>query len=206
MRDYDPTTGRYIQADPLGLVDGASVYGYALQNPVVYSDPSGLFRGTPPPVRPAPLRPGISPLYDGGSDPGGMGSWPQAGEVIPFPGGKSRPPGGGGNSPPNDNENGSCGSDDKCYLDISVTAEQAEGSGVYPGGTNLAICVYWCPETSEHVKQNMSAVIQKTMGCPPTILPYKSPVSYLTKFQVERLRAVSRTNPPPTWTPIRPVE
>ncbi len=32
MRDYDPTTGRYIQADPLGLLDGASVYGYALQN------------------------------------------------------------------------------------------------------------------------------------------------------------------------------
>ncbi|KAB7613492.1 RHS repeat-associated core domain-containing protein [Amylibacter sp. SFDW26] len=29
MRDYDPTTGRYIQGDPLGLVDGASVYGYA---------------------------------------------------------------------------------------------------------------------------------------------------------------------------------
>ena len=27
MRDYDPTTGRYIEADPLGLVDGASVYG-----------------------------------------------------------------------------------------------------------------------------------------------------------------------------------
>ncbi|MBN8631584.1 MAG: RHS repeat-associated core domain-containing protein [Rhodobacterales bacterium] len=23
MRDYDPTTGRYLQADPLGLVDGA---------------------------------------------------------------------------------------------------------------------------------------------------------------------------------------
>lgn len=29
MRDYDPTTWRYLQADPLGLVDGASVYGYA---------------------------------------------------------------------------------------------------------------------------------------------------------------------------------
>ena len=28
MRDYDPVTGRYIEADPLGLVDGASVYGY----------------------------------------------------------------------------------------------------------------------------------------------------------------------------------
>ena len=42
MRDYDPTTGRYLQADPLGLVDGASVYGYALQNPGRYVDPSGL--------------------------------------------------------------------------------------------------------------------------------------------------------------------
>jgi hypothetical protein len=43
MRDYDPTTGRYIQADPLGLVDGASVYGYALQNPGRYVDPRGEF-------------------------------------------------------------------------------------------------------------------------------------------------------------------
>ena len=42
MRDYDPTTGRYIQGDPLGLVDGASVYGYALQNPGRYTDPTGL--------------------------------------------------------------------------------------------------------------------------------------------------------------------
>ena len=36
MRDYDATLGRYIQADPLGLVDGASVYGYALGNPSRY--------------------------------------------------------------------------------------------------------------------------------------------------------------------------
>lgn len=41
MRDYDPTTGRYIQADPLGLVDGASVYGYVGQNPSRYIDPRG---------------------------------------------------------------------------------------------------------------------------------------------------------------------
>ena len=43
MRDYDPTTGRYLQADPLGLVDGPSVYGYALQNPGRWSDPWGLY-------------------------------------------------------------------------------------------------------------------------------------------------------------------
>ena len=41
MRDYDPTTGRYLQADPLGLVDGASLYGYALQNPGRWTDPRG---------------------------------------------------------------------------------------------------------------------------------------------------------------------
>jgi RHS repeat-associated protein len=41
MRDYDPTTGRYLQADPLGLVDGASVYGYVLGNPGRYVDPTG---------------------------------------------------------------------------------------------------------------------------------------------------------------------
>lgn len=31
MRDYDPTLGRYVEPDPLGLVDGASVYGYVRQ-------------------------------------------------------------------------------------------------------------------------------------------------------------------------------
>ena len=43
MRDYDPTTGRYLQADPLGLVDGASVYGYVKGNLGRRTDPRGLF-------------------------------------------------------------------------------------------------------------------------------------------------------------------
>ena len=41
MRDYDPTTGRYIEADPLGLVPGPSLYGYAGQNPLYWTDPTG---------------------------------------------------------------------------------------------------------------------------------------------------------------------
>ena len=49
MRDYDPTTGRYLEADPLGLVDGACVYGYVKGNPGRYSDRMGLsFRGPAP--------------------------------------------------------------------------------------------------------------------------------------------------------------
>jgi len=41
MRDYDPTTGRYVEPDPLGLVDGASVYGHARQSPLRWVDPKG---------------------------------------------------------------------------------------------------------------------------------------------------------------------
>jgi uncharacterized protein RhaS with RHS repeats len=41
MRDYDPATGRYTEADPLGLVDGASVYGYVRQNPGRWTDQNG---------------------------------------------------------------------------------------------------------------------------------------------------------------------
>ena len=40
-RDYDPTTGRYIQADPIGLAGGANPYSYALNNPLRYADPAG---------------------------------------------------------------------------------------------------------------------------------------------------------------------
>ena len=61
MRDYDPTTGRYIEADPLGLVDGASVYGYAGQNPGKNADPQGkqivILR---PGIK---LGPGVRPLF-----------------------------------------------------------------------------------------------------------------------------------------------
>ena len=41
FRDYDPTTGRYIQSDPLGLSGGISTYLYASSNPLYYMDPFG---------------------------------------------------------------------------------------------------------------------------------------------------------------------
>ena len=33
-RQYDPTTGRYLQADPLGFVDGPNLFAYALSSPI----------------------------------------------------------------------------------------------------------------------------------------------------------------------------
>ena len=40
-RDYDTTTGRYIQADPIGLEGGNNPYLYAEGNPLRYMDPDG---------------------------------------------------------------------------------------------------------------------------------------------------------------------
>jgi RHS repeat-associated protein len=41
-RQYDPTTGRYTQTDPLGLVDGSSRYAYVGNDPLQRIDPTGL--------------------------------------------------------------------------------------------------------------------------------------------------------------------
>ncbi|MEQ1714319.1 MAG: RHS repeat-associated core domain-containing protein, partial [Hyphomicrobium sp.] len=47
-RHYDPTIGRYTQPDPLGFVDGPSVYAYARNAPGQWIDPFGLQTPEPP--------------------------------------------------------------------------------------------------------------------------------------------------------------
>jgi RHS repeat-associated protein len=45
LRDFDPDSGRYIQADPVGLAAGANVYAYVDNDPLSAVDPLGLQRG-----------------------------------------------------------------------------------------------------------------------------------------------------------------
>jgi RHS repeat-associated protein len=41
FRDYDPSTGRYIQGDPTGLAGGLNLYAYVGTNPLSLVDPFG---------------------------------------------------------------------------------------------------------------------------------------------------------------------
>ena len=47
FRTYQQEQGRYTQGDPIGMDGGLNRFGYANQNALIYSDPTGLTPATP---------------------------------------------------------------------------------------------------------------------------------------------------------------
>jgi RHS repeat-associated protein len=69
FRDYDPSIGRYVESDPLGLWAGLNTYAYVEGNPLIYSDPDALI------ARPSNIE--VPNTTSSGSSSSGSGSGAQ---------------------------------------------------------------------------------------------------------------------------------
>jgi hypothetical protein len=79
-----PMIGTWNRRDPLGYVDGMSLYQYCYSNVIVWNDPSGLQNITAPPMRHSPVRHRVNsnPVGTPGGGPTGQANGPQGGTPV----------------------------------------------------------------------------------------------------------------------------
>jgi RHS repeat-associated protein len=66
-RYYDPGTGRYLTADPIGLEGGINPYLYVGDSPVNFIDPLGLQGGSITYPNPIGIDPSVHPVFQPGT-------------------------------------------------------------------------------------------------------------------------------------------
>ena len=96
-RDYESTSGRYVQSDPIGLSGGPNTYAYVGGSPLTSIDQEGLQVALPP-ARiglPVPTSPSIIPGYSSSpieADLLGTSVRPTLPNILPRPSDSSIPP------------------------------------------------------------------------------------------------------------------